>query len=98
MKIFKRGFITIFLFFSLWYIIGQIDWIRILHIQEIIETTEEKLGEVFLDFFKNTSEELTDPYLVNSIDTNTPQSFKEMDNKWNNYFLFEPNLYIGINF
>lgn len=32
------------------------------------------------------------------IDTNTPQSFKEMDNKWNNYFLFEPNLYIGINF
>lgn len=32
------------------------------------------------------------------IDTNTPQSFKEMDDKWNNYFLFEPNLYLGINF
>lgn len=32
------------------------------------------------------------------VDTNTPQSFKEMDDKWNNYFLFEPNLYIGINF
>ncbi len=32
------------------------------------------------------------------IDTNTPQSFKEMDDKWNNYFLFEPNLYIGFNF
>jgi hypothetical protein len=32
------------------------------------------------------------------IDTNTPRSFKEMNNKWNNYFLFEPNLYIGINF
>lgn len=31
-------------------------------------------------------------------DTNTPQSFKAMDNKWNNYFLFEPNLYLGINF
>jgi len=26
------------------------------------------------------------------------QSFKEKDNKWNNYFLFEPNLYIGVNF
>lgn len=32
------------------------------------------------------------------IDTNKPQSFKEMDDKWNNYFLFEPNLYIGFNF
>lgn len=32
------------------------------------------------------------------IDTNTPQSFKEIDNEWNNFFLFEPNLYIGVNF
>lgn len=32
------------------------------------------------------------------IDTNTPQSFKEVDNKWNNYFLFEPNIYIGFSF
>jgi hypothetical protein len=31
------------------------------------------------------------------VDTKTPQSFTEMDDKWNNYFLFEPNLYIGIN-
>lgn len=31
------------------------------------------------------------------VDTGTPQSFKEMDNKWNKYFLFEPNLYLGIN-
>ena len=32
------------------------------------------------------------------IDTNTPQNFKEMDDIWNNYFLFEPNLYIGFKF
>jgi len=32
------------------------------------------------------------------IDTNTPQSFKDCDNKWNNYFLFEPDLYIGFKF
>jgi hypothetical protein len=31
-------------------------------------------------------------------DTNTPQAFKVIDNKWKNYFLFEPNLYIGIKF
>jgi hypothetical protein len=32
------------------------------------------------------------------IDTNIPQGFKEKENRWNNYFLFEPNLFFGINF
>ncbi len=32
------------------------------------------------------------------IDTNTPSEFKELDNRWANYFLFEPNLYFGIKF
>lgn len=32
------------------------------------------------------------------IDTNTPQAFKEIDRKWKNYFLFEPNVYIGFKF
>ena len=32
------------------------------------------------------------------IDTNTPQEFKEIDKKWKNYFLFEPNLYFGFKF
>lgn len=32
------------------------------------------------------------------IDTNTPQSFKAIDDKWINYFLFEPNVYIGVKF
>jgi hypothetical protein len=31
-------------------------------------------------------------------DTNTPDGFKQLDDKWGNYFLFEPNLYVGINF
>jgi hypothetical protein len=32
------------------------------------------------------------------VDTNIPQGFKEKENKWVNYFLFEPNVYIGVNF
>ena len=32
------------------------------------------------------------------INTNVPQAFKDIDDKWNNYFLFEPNIYIGFNF
>lgn len=32
------------------------------------------------------------------IDTNIPEGFKQKESKWNNYFLYEPNIYIGVNF
>ena len=32
------------------------------------------------------------------IDTEGPVGFEEKEIKWNNYFLFEPNLFIGVNF
>ena len=31
-------------------------------------------------------------------DNNSPEGFRELDDKWRNYFLFEPNLYIGMSF
>lgn len=31
-------------------------------------------------------------------DTNAPAAFKALDDKWRNYFLFEPNLYFGVKF
>lgn len=31
-------------------------------------------------------------------DTKGPKEFEEFDNRWSNYFLFEPNIYIGVSF
>lgn len=31
-------------------------------------------------------------------DKKAPDEFKALDNKWRDYFLFEPNLYFGVNF
>ena len=31
-------------------------------------------------------------------DTDAPAEFKALDDKWRNYFLFEPNIYLGVNF
>lgn len=31
-------------------------------------------------------------------DNNAPDGFKQLDDKWDNYFLFEPNIYLGVNF
>lgn len=32
------------------------------------------------------------------IDSKGPQGFEEKESNWNNYFLFEPNLFIGVSF
>lgn len=32
------------------------------------------------------------------IDTKAPQGFEAKESRWQNYFLFEPDLYIGVNF
>jgi hypothetical protein len=32
------------------------------------------------------------------IDSKAPQGFQEKEEKWKNYFLFEPNLYLGVKF
>jgi len=32
------------------------------------------------------------------LDDNAPEGFLELDNNWRNYFLFEPNIYFGVNF
>jgi hypothetical protein len=31
-------------------------------------------------------------------DNNAPDGFKQLDDKWRNYFLFEPQIYLGVNF
>jgi len=52
-----------------------------------------------ISFFKNRV--FIEPQIHCSywtIDTNIPQGFKEIDNKCHNYFLFEPNVYIGVKF
>lgn len=32
------------------------------------------------------------------INTKGPEGFEEKERKWNNYYLFEPNLFVGVNF
>jgi hypothetical protein len=31
-------------------------------------------------------------------ESEAPEGFKELDDKWDNYFLFEPNIYLGLKF
>ena len=57
-----------------------------------------RLGYQF-QFFKNRF--FIEPSVAMThwpVNTNVPESFKMMEDKWSNYFLFEPGLHFGVKF
>jgi beta-barrel assembly-enhancing protease len=61
--------ITIFLFFGTWFALSQIDWVRVFKIQEVTDKTEQKLGELFWDYFQNSEKVNKNIHVRNSIDS-----------------------------
>ena len=76
-----------------------------------LDATGTKIGDGFklynsyhvgyhLSLFKKGRFFIEPQFHVNHwpVNTNVPESFKIEEDKWNNYFLVEPNLYFGIKF
>jgi beta-barrel assembly-enhancing protease len=64
-----QGLAIIALFFTTWFFLIQIDWIKFLKIQKITDKTEEKLGELFWSIFQKSEKENKNPFVVNSVDS-----------------------------
>ena len=64
-----QGVITVAIFFATWFILAQIDWVKILKVQKVTNQTEEKLGELFWETFRKAEKENKNPFIVNSIDS-----------------------------
>ncbi len=61
--------IMVTLFFALWFGLSNINWVKILNVQETKDTTEEKLGDLFWEFLQQSQKENTNPIVVNALDT-----------------------------
>lgn len=68
-KIVSQGLFIVVVFFSTWYFLKQIDWMHLFKIEVLTEKTEQKLGELFWEIFKESSGESTDPEVLNPIDS-----------------------------
>ena len=64
-----QGLITLLLFFGTWYALTHIDWMKIFKVQQVTDNTEQKLGALFWEVFKNTEAENKNAHVVNSIDS-----------------------------
>src|SRR3954463_7374722 len=61
--------ILTFSFFGSWFILRQIDWVRIFHVKEMTKTTEEKLGDLIWETQGATEKEITSKRIISKIDT-----------------------------
>ena len=68
-KIILHGVLGILGLISIWFILQQVDWLSILKIEEVNSNTEEKLGEVFWDIFKQSETENKDANVIKTVDS-----------------------------
>ncbi|MDA3945030.1 MAG: M48 family metallopeptidase [Bacteroidetes bacterium] len=68
-KLISKGLLLIFLFFLTWLVLAQFDWMHIFKVKKVTDQTEEKLGELYWDIFKRSEKEITDPFVVSTIDS-----------------------------
>ncbi|MDP2207255.1 MAG: M48 family metallopeptidase [Bacteroidota bacterium] len=57
-KIFFQASLIIALFLVTWFALSKVDWIAIFYIEQVSKTMEEKLGDLFEDFFIKSGKEI----------------------------------------
>ena len=56
--------------FSITYLVLlQVDWMTLLNVEKVSESTEKKLGELYWEIFKQTEAEICDDEVVMPIDS-----------------------------
>jgi len=68
-KLLFQGIVSIGLFFGAWYLLMQVNWMRILHIQQATDKVQEELGDLFWDVFKQNDLEIKDVKIVQAVDS-----------------------------
>ncbi len=68
-KVLFEGVVIVASFLVTWVGLRQIDWMTVFNVEQATRKTEEKLGEIFWDIFKNSEEENVDDFVIKSIDS-----------------------------
>jgi predicted Zn-dependent protease len=66
-KVFLKGVFLLVIFAGIWFSLSRIDWMGVLGVEKITRQTEEKIGDLFLDFFTSEDKEITDSVVVTNV-------------------------------
>jgi len=68
-KTILQGLTVIALFFAIWFLLQQVNWMNVFKVERITEKTEQKLGDLFWEIFKKTEKEVANQFVVGVIDS-----------------------------
>lgn len=69
LKVILQGVVTVALFFSIWYFLGQVNWMEKLQVKKATDKTEEKLGDLFKEVIEKSERENKDPKVTRIVDS-----------------------------
>jgi len=78
-KTFLQGLIIVAMFFATWFTVNQINWMKLFKVERATKKTEQKLGDIFWDFFKKSESENKNPFVVNAVDSLVTKVCNEND-------------------
>ncbi|MFD2743344.1 MULTISPECIES: M48 family metallopeptidase [Sphingobacterium] len=64
-----EGILLALLFLVTWIGLAQVDWLRILKVETVTSKTEKKLGDIFLETFKKSDQEINNLQVTRGIDS-----------------------------
>jgi len=68
-KLFPQLIIIVGVFLASWLVIYQVNWMQLFNVEQINKKTEEKLGNLFWDFFNHSQKEINDDDVLTPIDS-----------------------------
>lgn len=68
-KIFIELIVSVALLLGTWFVLSQIDWMKLLNIEQTSKNTEEKVGDLFWDLLKKSETEITSTSAVSVVDS-----------------------------
>jgi predicted Zn-dependent protease len=66
-KILLQLTIVIGIFFGLWFVLSRVNWMKLFRIEKITKATEEKLGDLFWEMYKD--KEISDTVITKPVDS-----------------------------
>jgi predicted Zn-dependent protease len=67
-KILAHFIALVLLFFGMWFLLSKIDFVKIIHVEELSKETEHKLGEMVIENIKDNEEELKSDTVRQTLD------------------------------
>lgn len=68
-KVVTQGALTVLLFLGILFALQQVNWMSLFKVNQLTDKTEEKLGDLLWEGFKSSENEITDDFILSSLDS-----------------------------